>query len=308
MKKGQGIMKRSLVLLLMMLVLVMPTSALAHITNEQNLYEDLQYSEAKSEIVYLSGLGVIASEHGAMLFSPKEPLKRMDLAYWAGSFFRLMGKEAKHEEIAQAAVKKGLVPSLEGNATYEDVNQAYFKGKVHVENAKAEVTREDFARFVYEHRTEVVDGKTLFEQAGFAPGPVGIVDKVTSLEEKDASGNSTKTYVLKVGDQQVQLTAHPKIVQAPVDPSDWEGRTMTESWIVSPDGQPKQLQVIVFEKSDIPAKQEQTAKPAAESHAGHGEHTEQTQETEAGFPYVPVIVGVLLVAVVGLLLFRGKRK
>lgn len=300
-------MKRHLFLLLMLLVMAVPTSALAHITNEQNLYEDLQYSEAKSEIVYLSGIGVIASDHGTMLFSPKEPLKRADLGYWVGSFFKLAGGDAKHEELAQAALEKGLVPSLEGIATYEDINRAYFKGKAQLENPAGEVTREEFARFLYEHRSEAIDGKTLPEQAGFARGPVGTVEKVTSVEEKDASGNSTRTYVLKVADQQVELTAHPKIVQAPVDPAEWEGRSITESWVVSQDGRPKQLQVIVFEKSDAPATQEQAAKPAAETHGGHGEHTGQVQGADSGFPYVPVLVGVLLVAVVGLLLF-GKRR
>ncbi|WP_301170181.1 hypothetical protein [Brevibacillus nitrificans] len=299
-------MKRSLLLLCMLLALIMPTNALAHITNEQNLYEDLQYSEAKAQIVYLSGLGVIAADHGTALFSPKEKLTRADLAYWAGSFFKLAGKEAKHEEIAQAAVAKGLVSSLDGNATYEDVNLAYLQGKVQVEKAKDEVTREAFAQFVYEHR-----GKTLYEQAGFSQGPVGKVDKVTSLEEKDAAGNSTKSYIVKIADQPYKITAHPKIVQAPVDPTEWEGRTIEESWMVSSDGsQEKQLQLIQFTKSTEQA-QQAASQPADNDHANHANHGQTDpagQEEGAGFPFVPVILVVLLVGIVGALLFGRKKK
>ncbi|MGG0937584.1 hypothetical protein ABHN11_15985 [Brevibacillus centrosporus] len=192
-------MKRSLLLLCMLLALIMPTNALAHITNEQNLYEDLQYSEAKAQIVYLSGLGVIAADHGTALFSPKEKLTRADLAYWAGSFFKLAGKEAKHEEIAQAAV----------------------------------------------------------------------------------------------------------------DPTEWEGRTIEESWMVSSDGsQEKQLQLIQFTKSTEQA-QQAASQPADNDHANHANHGQTdpaVQEEGAGFPFVPVILVVLLVGIVGALLFGRKKK
>jgi len=112
--------------ILLMLVLLMPSAASAHIVNDQNLYEDIEYSTAKTEIVYLNGLGILVPDHGNALFSPKDKLQRVDLAYLTGRFHKAAASNASPDEVAAAAVEKGYVPSLEGNATYGDVNQAFF--------------------------------------------------------------------------------------------------------------------------------------------------------------------------------------
>jgi hypothetical protein len=48
----------------------------AHVTNESNIYDDIEFSEAKEEILLLRGLNIIPYESGAQLFRPKEMLKR----------------------------------------------------------------------------------------------------------------------------------------------------------------------------------------------------------------------------------------
>lgn len=301
-------MRRS-VCLFIMLVFFLPSVVSAHIVNEQNLYDDLQYSKARAQIVYMSGLGIIPYDHhGSMLFSPQDKLTRDDLALWAGTFMGVAEKDATHDDIVAAAVSKGLVSSVQGNATYADVNQAYFQGKVSLQDAGQELTREEFALFMSEHLGDSIGGKTLYDQGGFIPGPTGKVEKVTVHEEKDATGSTVKEYVLKLGESEYVLSAHPRILQASVDPSEWEGKLIQEAWLVTVEGK-QQLQLIQFEQAANGADQKATKPQAGHDHAGHGDaaKAEAAEETDGGFPLVPVIAGVVLVVLVGGLLFSRKK-
>lgn len=301
-------MRRS-VCLFMMLVFFLPSVVSAHIVNEQNLYDDLQYSKARAQIVYMSGFGIIPYDHhGSMLFSPQDKLTREDLALWAGTYMGVAEKEATHDDILAAAVKKGLVSSLQGNATYADVNQAYFQGKASLPEAGKELTREEFALFMSEHVGDSIDGKTLYDQGGFIPGPTGKVEKVTAHEEKDASGSAVKVYSLKLGESEYVLSAHPRILQASVDPAEWEGKQIQEAWLVTVEGK-QQLQLIQFEQAANGAEQHANKPQAGHDHAGQGDaaKAETAEETGAGFPLVPVIAGILLIVLVGGLLFSRKK-
>ncbi|WP_312109018.1 hypothetical protein [Brevibacillus reuszeri] len=297
---------RRIMYLLMTLVLLFPTVVSAHIVNEQNLYDDLEYSKAKTEIVYLSGLGIIPYDHhGSTLFAPQDKLTRGDLAVWVGTFMGAADKEASHDDIMAAAVKKGLVSAVDGNATYADVNQAYFKGKVALSNANQELTKEEFALFMAEHLSDSIDGKTIYDQGGFIPGPNGKVEKVTVQEEKDGAGNSVKVYALTLAGNNYVLSAHPRILQASVDPAEWEGKNIQESWLISVDGK-QQLQLIRFEKAGATM----ASKPATgNEHAGH-EHAAKAEgqaDSASDFPWAPIVTGAILVVIVGVFLFNRKK-
>ncbi len=96
-------MKR-IAVMIFVLMLLLPAAVQAHIVNESNLYDDIAFSEARENIVYLSGLGVIPYEHGAPLFKPKDKLSRSDLAYWAGSFRGLGAQQSDPQAVRQAVL------------------------------------------------------------------------------------------------------------------------------------------------------------------------------------------------------------
>lgn len=308
---GEKDMRRSLCLLAMLLLLL-PTVVSAHIVNEQNLYDDLQYSKATPQIVQLSGLGVIAYDHGSTLFSPQEKLTREELAHWAGAFWKLKESGAAREQVTAAALEKGLVPSLDGNATYADVNQAYFAGKLAVpeQDAARELTKEEFAVFVFEHRNDAVEGKSLYDRGGFVAGPTGKVEKVAVREEKDAAGKTSKVYSLTISGTVHDLSAHPRVLQAAVDPAQWEGKTVEEAWLMNVAGKP-QLQLILFAKSadaSGQSAQPEKAPTADHAHAGHTDHAAAASGDETGASMVPLVVAVVLLALVGGWLFARRRK
>lgn len=66
---------------------------------------------------------------------------------------------------------------------------------------------------------------------------VGTVEKVTVQD---------KAPQLKLGDQEVSLSAHPRVLNASVDPATWEGRSLEQSWLLTADGQNEQLHILVF--------------------------------------------------------------
>lgn len=239
---------KKIIPLLLILVFLLPLPVWAHITNEQNLYDDIQYSEARDATVILSGLGVIPSEHGAALFRPKDKLTRAELAYWAGTFLKASKDQtADPKTVQQAALQQGIVSTLEGAAALNDVNQAYFGGLApKLEQPEGEVTKEAFAVWMYGQLSTRVDGRTLFDRAGFEAGPAGVVEDVTVKEAKAANGAAVKTVTLQVNGQAYALGEHPKLVHASVEPSDWKGRTIQASWTFkAADGKPV-LQLLTF--------------------------------------------------------------
>lgn len=217
--------------LFLFLFLLETSSVLAHIINKENLYEDSKYSEAADEIVFLSGMGVIPYQNGEIVYRPQDSLTRAELARWSGTFWQLMDGDSESEAIEKAALAAGLVSSLIGNATYEDINQSYFKGKATVSHPNDEVTREAFAMFVAENVAVDIDGQTLYDIAGFSPGPTGVIEKVTVATEKNDNGVRTNIYTLQVAGEDYVLSEHPRIIQATVDPLVWEGQTIKESWL-----------------------------------------------------------------------------
>jgi len=218
-RRDEELKRRTFLLSLLMIVCVGAASVYAHVQNENNLYSDIEYSEAKQEIVLLHGIKAIAREGGASVFKPLDLLARSDLAYWAGNFRGLVGTP---KDIREAALEQGLVASLEGYATYADVSQAYFDGAAPVPEdlAEAMLSREQFALYMGTFFSEPVNGKTLFDMAGLDAGPDGIVEDVEK-EHVTEGGNSYDVFRIKVGGQWYQVSNHPKILNGPVDLTQW---------------------------------------------------------------------------------------
>ena len=322
---------KKIIPLLLILVFLLPLPVWAHITNEQNLYDDIQYSEARDAIVILSGLGVIPSEHGAALFRPKDKLTRAELAYWAGTFLKASKDQtADPKTVQQAALQQGIVSTLEGAAALNDVNQAYFGGLApKPEQPEGEVTKEAFAVWMYGQLSTRVDGRTLFDRTGFEAGPAGVVEDVTVKEAKAANGAAVKTVTLQVNGQAYALGEHPKLVHASVEPSDWKGRTIQASWTFkAADGKPV-LQLLTFAgqtsagagtsagastNAGAGATAAGAGTSAAAGHAGHAagagsgnSAAASAAEAGPGFPVVPVLVVAILAFIAGWV-FMAKRK
>lgn len=205
-------------------------SVLAHVQNEKNLYSDIEYSEATQEIVLLHGIGVISMEGGANVYKPFELLTKSDLAFWAGSFHGLGGEDASVSSIREAALREGLIDTLEGLATYADVNQAYFAGKVESEEQEDEtLTREEFALYMATFFTTEIDGMTLFDMAEYTEGPTGIVTDVEKFEVTEG-GNTFDVFRIHIDGEWVQVSNHPKILNGPVDLSLWKDKAVVASW------------------------------------------------------------------------------
>lgn len=58
----------------------------AHVTNEFSVYEDLEFSEAKEQVLLLSGLNLFPHDKGVQLFRPQEKLtSQLQCAQWGRS-------------------------------------------------------------------------------------------------------------------------------------------------------------------------------------------------------------------------------
>lgn len=290
--------------------------------NEKTLYDDIEFSQAKEEIVYLRGLDVIAYEHGAKLFKPQDKLKKAEVAFWAASLKGLGGHDAKAEDLQKSAVENGLIDSLEGNATYADVNKAYFAGKAPVEKPENELTREEFALFMGQFLKEKVDEKTLFEMAGAEPGPTGVIEKVTVKEEGEGE-QKKKIYWFTFEGKDYKVSPHPKMLYGPVDLTQWKGKKVGDSWLAG-HGEEKVLQIFVLEQDQFTDDEITNQKPddhksptndngnqnneQAPDEASGNQSANNTapEQPEKGFPVVPIIGGVVLVGIMGWLFMKKK--
>jgi hypothetical protein len=277
-------------LLIMLFASIFSASVGAHVTNEKTLYDDIQYSKAIEQIVYLNGLNVIPFESGAALYKPTERLSKKDLAFWAASFAGIGAANAKREDLEQEAVKKGIVGNLEGNATYADVNQAYFKGKAPVQHPDQTLTREDFALFMGQFFNQKVDGKTLYERAHSEHGPTGVIEKVTSTPLRKEGGQIENQFMFTIKGKDYQVAEHPKVMYGPTDLSGWNGKKIADSRLTNVAGKDV-LEIIQLEKGQFPIHQD-NANPA-----GH---------SKGSLPIVPLFGGAILL-VVALWVYRRGR-
>jgi len=339
-------MKKACLLAILMIGLLGVITVHAHVQNENNLYGDIEYSEAKQEIVLLHGIRAIAREGGAAVYRPLDLLKREDLAYWAGNFRGLAGTP---DQIRQAALEQGLVESLEGYATYADVSRAYFDGAAPVPEdlADATLSREQFALYMGRFFSEAVNGQTLFDMAGYDTGPTGFVEEVEK-ESVTEGGNTYDVFRIKVEGQWYQVSNHPKILNGPVDLTQWIDKWIEASWYAAePSGTDERVLDIIkvgeaqFTEEEIAADPGMSmiddATPAAAEHthveaAQGGDVDGSAPEEGAGgspaagsgsvlandaagsavssesrpLPIILIIGGVLLIAILAWLLFKRK--
>lgn len=263
----------------------------AHVTNESSVYEDLEFSEAKEQVLLLSGLNLFPHDKGVQLFRPQEKLTRAELNRWVANFNAHNGGDleaAKDEE---------------GNATYEDVSRAFFGGRFMPDNRNAELTREEFAAFVGARLHEQVDGRTLFDRAGLTKGPAGAIEDVVAQREGEGAA-AYDAYQIAVQGKRYPLHPHPKVLFGSPDAREWEGRTVAESWYreEAGNGDGSGLAIIMLERES--GKETEAGSHSASSHQAE-DHVHSDEEGKASFPILPIAGAG---AVVVLLVWLGVRK
>ena len=271
------------------------TNAMAHVTNEKTLYEDLGVSKAQDEILLLTGLGAIHGDHNVSLFKPLDVLTKKDLAVWAGYFH---GSESEDVTVVQQdAVKKGYVDSLDGNVTYQDLATAYFGKDFALDkqyDAKKEITKEEAALFLGTYIYQPYNGKTLADMAGDKEGPHGVVEAVEDhvITVKEEKGKKTYT-----------VSHHPKLLNADTDLNALVGKEIGNSWIGEDEGQEVIKVISVGQRHEVTSEPTAQTTSATEKPEKSAEKT--TKKEEKRSPVVPII-GVIILA--GILYFVLRKK
>ncbi|MFO7246580.1 MAG: hypothetical protein FWJ62_07620 [Thermaerobacter sp.] len=247
--------------------------AAAHILNEKSQFADIEFVDARFDIVMLSGAGIIPQ---APVFLPDDPLTLKDLAAWAALAHRLGegGETPDVDALAQAALSQGLVASLDGEATYADVNRLLFDGAVTLpaDQAAAVPTRAEAAAFVARHLFSDA-GQALLERLSLRAGPAGVVEAVTAHE--DGGHHHGSRYSFTFGSGSYPVDAHARVGNGPTDLLQWEGLYVVRS-LLKGDGDEA---VLVYVEAGEPGAEAVAEEPAGSS-APSGESGEQAQTVQ----------------------------
>ena len=199
--------------------------AVAHIKNEASQFPDIEFSDARFDIVLLVGAGIIPE---TPVFEPDALFTRVDLATWAALAGELGvgGETPDTDALATAALEQGLVTSIDGQATVEDINSIFFRGELTPDRPAAILTKGEAASYIATHLTSFA-GEVLLAGRGVRKGPAGYVARV-ELKRNPDGGN---TYMITIGDTSLPMYAHGRVANGPTDLVQWDGRTVRRSFI-----------------------------------------------------------------------------
>lgn len=263
--------------------------AFAHIKNEASQFPDIEYSDARYDIVVLVGAGIIPQ---TPVFEPESPLSRHDLGAWVALARGLGtgGETPDVDALAEAALEHGAVESLDGNATYADLNALFFGGSLSVDEPGRTPTRGEAASFIADQLpTEA--GLALLESLDLEIGATGAV---TSVRTEGGEGRGA-SYVITVGGTDLPMYAHGRVANGPVDLLQWNGRNIRRSFVRDAGDGPMWIYL------EAEPREETTAAPAMAA----------TQPAESGPPPVDRKLMYWLAAgvvVLGLALFMRRRR
>ncbi len=197
----------------------------AHIKNEATQFPDIEFADARFDIVVLVGAGIIPE---TPVFEPDAPFTRADLAVWAALAADLGtgGETPDTDALGKAALEEGLIESVKGQATYEEINNVFFGGHLTLEQPAAKPTRGQAATFIASH-LDTAAGTALLARRAVRQGPAGHPARV-ELRRNPDGGN---TYIITIGDTSLPMFAHGRVANGPTDLVQWDGRTVRRSFI-----------------------------------------------------------------------------
>ena len=281
---------------LAMLVLGSASGAFAHLKNEETQFPDIEFSDARFDVVLLAAAGIIPE---TPVFEPDRPLNRRDLASWVALARRLGkgGETPNTDALAQAALTAGAVASLAGEATLGELAAAFFPGQAAPGREGETPTKAAAAQFLASRLTTAVDSGTLLDRLGISAGPTGAVTAV----ESQAAGHGAE-YVVTIGETKATAYAHARLANGPADLLVWEGRVVRRSLSREIDGQMR-LIYLEAEPHDVSTAKNTAASDAAPAAAPAPAAAERSSATG------PLLYGLLAaVALLGVLLFARRRR
>lgn len=205
-------------------VTVLGSAAFAHIKNDASQFPDIEFSDARYDIVILVGAGIIPE---TPVFEPDSPLMLNDLAVWAALYNNLGegGETPDTEALAKAALEQGLVTSLEGPASYTDINNIFFGGKLTIDPAATAPTKAEAAVFIAE-RLAAPEGAAMLEKRGLQPGLTGEISQVESRTNPDGGSS----YFITLAGTTMPMYSHGRVANGPTDLLQWKGRQVRRSF------------------------------------------------------------------------------
>jgi hypothetical protein len=199
-------------------------SALGHIKNEATQFPDIEFSDARFDIVVLVGAGIIPQ---TPVFEPDKTLSNADLAAWA-ALAEGLGRGGENPDtaaLAAAALEQGLVTSLDGDASFADLNRLFFASTLEVEDGERAPSKGEAASFIATSLASDA-GIALLAKRDLVAGNGGDVTEVAI--EKGHHGNA---YIMTVGGTKLQMDEHGRVANGPIDLLQWEGRSVRRSFV-----------------------------------------------------------------------------
>jgi hypothetical protein len=267
-------------------------TASAHIKNDASQFPDIEFSDARFDIVILVGAGIIPE---TPVFEPDASLSLGDLAVWTALYNNLGegGETPDTDALSKAALEQGLIRSLEGPATRDDINAIFFEGHLALEQQAASgLTKADAASFIAARFT-TAEGIALLEKRGLEAGPTGDI----SLVEARTNPDGGSSYFITVGAMTMPMYSHGRVANGPTDLVQWQGRTVRKSFVR------KQGDLTLWMYLEAEPIQMVAADPALQAGVDAA-NAEPVIKTNKNLLY-GLIVGVLVLGV--LLFFRRKR-
>ena len=282
-------MSRKFAFVLAMFILAAAGGALAHVKNEETQFPDIEFSDARFDVVLLAAAGIIPE---TPVFEPERRLSKRDVASWVALAQGLGkgGETPDTDALAKAALAAGAVTSLDGEATFGELAAAFFPGQAAPERESETPTKAAAAKFVASRLTAETPSGTLLDRMRIAAGPTGAVAAVAS----EGTGHGA-VYVVTIGETKAPAYAHIRVANGPADLLVWEGRVIRRSLSRDIDGQMRLIYLEAEPQSAV------TNTVADEAPAAAAE--ERSSATG------PLLYGLLgAVAVLGVLLFARRRR
>ncbi|NNE38573.1 MAG: hypothetical protein HKN08_09750 [Gammaproteobacteria bacterium] len=202
------------------------SSGLAHTTNEATLFPDIKQSDARFDVILLVGIGIVPETEK---FNPGSRLSRIELGAWGALAHGLVVPETDQapnvKALAISAVDSNVIDHLNGNASYEAINQVLFNGVLQLDNPSTMPTRAQAAEFIVANLETNYAGETLLSSLDMEMGPVGKVVRVETKMNPDGG----ETFYLTIGEESYAVYSHGKVANGPVDLKQWKDKNIRRS-------------------------------------------------------------------------------
>lgn len=209
----------------LLLSLIFAGISLAHTDNETSLFPDIAEHESRYDILMLAAMGIIPESNK---FLPDDVLPRRELAVW-GMLAARQGvvTETDTAQLAELALRQNMIESLEGSASYDDINNVLFHGSLATVQGNTNPTRAEAVSFIVANLERDITGGALLTKLGMHRGPAGKVEKVESKMNPDGSS----TFYVTIAGITNPFYSHGKVANGPVDVGQWQGREIARSVI-----------------------------------------------------------------------------